>query len=622
MNKIGLVLLFFINILFSQKHSLPGNIEEFKEHANVIVLNENLLINIKSINAYQENYNLECLVLNETGFKQLTLEETYDKSKKINNIGVEIYNTKGVLFKKFSSNDFTDTSASDGVSIYSDNRVKSFQYVPTFYPFILKYNYQVNSKNTSFISSWVPIQNSNTAVLKSSYVVNNQSGLKLNFIEKNFDKFQVEKISNGYEMSNFKALKLEYLMDYDNEILKVNPYLEKINYEGFEFRCDSWKNFGIDYYANFLKDNIVLNDKTKLKIKEIVQPTDSKIDKIKKLYDYLQNSKRYVSIQVKEGGLCPMPIEDVEKYSYGDCKGLSNYMRALLNEVGIESYCAVLYGGTRKLIDEKDISFQGNHMILAIPFDNELMFVECTDLDAPLGYLGQFTSNRNAIVFKPNGAEIIETKKYDYLTNLEHNEITVLLNEDNSINATMNLQSFGINYDSAKKLANLNLDNLKNHYKEKYSHLNNLKIEKFKFNDDKQAQKFIETVEFTCSDYLSKDGENLIVTPNIFQRKSPVAKVRNRKFSFKINYGYSEKENIKIKIPVTYTIKNLPDNVNIKTKFGNYIINLKVVNDELIYEREFNFFDGNYMASEYEDFKQFTESISKLDNLKILLEKK
>ena len=54
-------------------------------------------------------------------------------------------------------------------------------------------------------------------------------------------------------------------------------------------------------------------------------------DKVKKIYQYMQNKTRYVNVSIGIGGWMPMSPEEVRKKGYGDCKGLTNYMKTMLN---------------------------------------------------------------------------------------------------------------------------------------------------------------------------------------------------------------------------------------------------------------------------------------------------
>ena len=43
----------------------------------------------------------------------------------------------------------------------------------------------------------------------------------------------------------------------------------------------------------------------------------------------MQNKTRYISVQVGIGGWEPIAAKQVDKVGYGDCKGLTNYTKAL-----------------------------------------------------------------------------------------------------------------------------------------------------------------------------------------------------------------------------------------------------------------------------------------------------
>jgi transglutaminase-like putative cysteine protease len=44
--------------------------------------------------------------------------------------------------------------------------------------------------------------------------------------------------------------------------------------------------------------------------------------KAKKIYQYLQNKTRYISVQIGIGGFQPVTAADVDRLGYGDCKGI------------------------------------------------------------------------------------------------------------------------------------------------------------------------------------------------------------------------------------------------------------------------------------------------------------
>ena len=112
---------------------------------------------------------------------------------------------------------------------------------------------------------------------------------------------------------------------------------------------DNWQTYGAWQYQ-------LLNGRDQIPptLKEELQKADSQncnthlIEKIAAVYQYLASTTRYVSIQLGIGGLQPIAAADVHRTGFGDCKGLSNYMRAMLTVIrnSIHLYCNQYYKQT------------------------------------------------------------------------------------------------------------------------------------------------------------------------------------------------------------------------------------------------------------------------------------
>ncbi len=616
-----------INFIFSQNIKIPIITPEQKENANTVKICENHIIEYKNFDKVNESNKFIVLVLNERGFNSIDLSENYNKSNKIKKLNVIMYNSSGEKIKSFNKSDFKDSSLFDDSSIFLDSRVLVLDYKPLSFPLIIEYECEKESVNTAFLNAWSPISNLHETILESKLEIIKNETCPLNFKVQKIDEYNIEKTETDksivYLAKNILAIKPEAYADYSREFPMVKMYLEKASLEGYELNMKSWNDFGKMYYDYFIKNNSTISEKTKIKLDNLISTNDTKLDKIKKIYKYVQDNTRYISVQVGIGGWKPMEVSDVEKYGYGDCKALSNYTRSLLKAYDIESYYTVIYGGDLKKFNQEIISMQGNHVIVSVPTDNNYIFLECTSQTNPFGYLSDFTSNRNALIIKPDGAEVVNTAYYKKEENTQttHSKVTIL--ENGSVKGSTKITSKGIQYNNVSGLENLNSKEKLDYYKNHFSHLNNLEISELKFSNDKGTISFEEQFNFETENYYEISLNSIILPLNVFNRFVNVPyKYRNKKFSFEIDYGFIDSDQIEIILPNNYVVKKLPESINIKEKFGEYNSKVMFENNVLVYKRELVMNEGLFSKEEYEAFRKFREQISKLDNLKILLEAK
>ena len=402
----------------------------------------------------------------------------------------------------------------------------------------------------------------------------------------------------------------------------VNSFALK-NVEG---KADNWLEFGKWRY-DFLKNgNDNLSEVVKQKALELVGDEKDPIKKAKIIYQFMQNKTRYISVQEGIGGWKPIPANQVDKVGYGDCKGLTNYTKALLDAVGVKSHYSVIWAGKEKRSVEKDFfGMQGNHVILNIPNEGKDIWLECTSQTIPFGFLGDFTDDRDVLVVTPEGGVIKRTTSYKDDVNLQTISGEIELSATGDVKAKLKRVSKGIQYDDKSYLDGYTDEELIKKYKSKvWSYNNNLEVNTHQLENDKENVVFTEDLELSIKNFASINENEYLFRVNIFNRESYVPKrYRNRELPLKIRRGYKDVDQFTIKIPETYKLEYLPENRELTTKFGTYKISFEKIDESsFLYKKEISIKEGIHPKEDYKKYRSFRRSIAKSENLRIALIKK
>ncbi|MCP2027940.1 transglutaminase-like putative cysteine protease [Flavobacterium sp. HSC-32F16] len=604
--------------------------DSLKENANAVVRLDQMDITIASQRSMNIKIQRIVTVLNQKGLEHIEAYLYYDKSVGVRNIEAVVYDIFGNEIKKIKRKDFKDQSAVSGSTLFSDNRVLFLDYTPISYPFTITYNSEVETSNTAFIPRWYFLGNYNVSIQKSILNVSFPNTLGFKKKEFQFSDFDIKKTIDtdtklNYTASNILARKAEdYSPSAGDLFPKVMMGLEKFHLEGFDGTATTWEAFGKWYGEKILSGTTTLPEETKAKIKALVGDEKDPIKKAKIIYDYVQKKSRYVNIAIGIGGWKPMLASDVDRLGYGDCKALSNYTRALLQVVDVPSYNTILYGDRYKTDIQSDfVSMQGNHMILAIPNGNNYIWLECTSQDDPFGYQGTFTDDRDVLVVKPEGGKIVRTTIYDDKGNSQHDKGTYTIDENGNFTGSISITSEGSQYSSKAMLENMQPTDKEAHYKKYWNNINNIKLGKINFTNDKEKVRFVEDVQLSAIEYGAVSGNKMMFVVDAFNQNSEnVIRIRNRKNPFEIQRGYLDTDEIEINLPAGFSIEFLPQNFELKGKFGEYKTEIiKKDNNKLLYKRSILVNKGKYSNKEYDEYRLFIEQVSRNDNTKIILTK-
>ncbi len=423
-----------------------------------------------------------------------------------------------------------------------------------------------------------------------------------------------------WKVSHLKAVKKEPLSPDDEQYLPVVRFApEKFSYYGHNGAFTNWNELGRWVYNDLLSKRTELPPETVLQMQEMVKGiTDNKL-KAKKIYEYMQQKTRYVSVQVGIGGLQPFPASDVDKLSYGDCKALVNYTQALLKAVNIDSWYCVVKSGSRKksfLPDFASID-QGDHVILCLPLKNDTTWLECTSKSIPFGYLGKFTDDRNVLACTPQGGKLLHTPRYTAADNRQICHADFVIDTLGKLDGHVQTTFEGTDYDEQEYFAEENhTDQVKD--VKKYYGIDNMEIENLEFKLDKKQQPVTrQDLSIKANGYAASNSGKLYFFANATNRmgNSNIPKeVRNRITDVYINRGYTDVDEVTYTIPGGYKLDNFPVNVKLSQPFGNYEASLQQQGNKLIYKRRLEIKDGTYKKDLYQAVVDFYSAVVEADN--------
>ncbi|QYA24195.1 DUF3857 domain-containing transglutaminase family protein [Gramella sp. MT6] len=599
-------------------------------NANAVIREHTTNIEIKDIDDVEISTNRVVTVLNEAGEAYIEAYENFDKGLSVQDQEALILDKDGNEIRIFKKRDFKTRSNFQGFVLFSDNQVSYLQYTPRNYPYTVKYSSRVRKENSIFLPDWRPLEGYKVSVERSVYKIVNNTQIPIRYSERNFDSLNVE-VNNSnfdlkYSVTDLMARSHEKLSP-SFEVLAphVRVALQKYFLEGIEGESSDWKDFGAWQYKHLVEGQGLLSEEIVRKVTSLTKDAVTDEEKARIIYKYVQENTRYIAVMLGIGGWKPYSALEVDRLGYGDCKGLTNYTRALLKSQGIEADYTIVYGGSKRDIDPDFTKMQGNHVILSIPQeDKEDIWLECTSQDAPFNYLGDFTDDRWALKLKPEGGEIVRTKKYSAEDNLQSTWANILIKENGGFKAHLERSSYGVPYGDIYLIELQKEEVQKNYYNENWSQFQNLSFDSINFINDKKKIEFKEDLYIKADRFCNLAGERLLVPLNFvsgFNMK--IDKDKNRKNKITIERGKTFKDNFKFELPSGFAVEAIPESQEIESDFGKMSLSISVEETEdrkyIAVERYLRIEEGEWSPEKFENFRKFINQIHKLNSQKAVI---
>ncbi len=158
---------------------------------------------------------------------------------------------------------------------------------------------------------------------------------------------------------------------------------------------------------------------------------ESKAEKVKAVYAYVQKNIRYVFAHLGRGGYEPHFPAETHDAKYGDCKDQTILTIALLNALGVEAYPALIQTPKSGRDDQAIVELFFDHMITYIPEQAGLpaTWLDTTGDRSLYPGISNYLAEQNALIVKPKrgiltrlSADTLNANRANLDLNLRRNE--------------------------------------------------------------------------------------------------------------------------------------------------------------------------------------------------------
>ncbi len=562
-------------------------------------------------------------VLDKEGDKFAGFGTSIQLNESIKSFSGEVFDAQGNSIRKIRRTDLQFTEEFNDLS----NDYRLYYYEPSApYPYTVKYECEVTIRNGILnYPGFFPMPDAHCAVQYASYSLTLPK--ELSFHSRNFNTaIQPQKAFDGksntytWEMRNLPAIHREpYSRDVDERSPRIYFSPHDFVYFDYEGCMDSWESYG-KWQWQLLDKRNVLPEALKAQVRDMTGKASTPLEKVRILYDYLAATTRYVSIQIGIGGFQPMTAEEVYKNKFGDCKGLTNYMQAMLSECGIDSYYTEIGVGDRHLLADFANPLFTNHAILQVPLGADTLWVECTAPELPLGYTLGSIAGRSALVYKNHTTEIVRVNSYADSLHLLDTEARLDLASDGSLKGRIQRSCHMDRYVSLARFPKLSPMHQVNQLSNSLN-IPTATVTGISYTEDKSPRpSSVISYEINAPQLGSKTGERRFI-PVTALRKNTLPRLGKsaRVLDIYIENGYADRDSIVLGYPQDILVEAIPAPVRFDTKYGSYQLSVLPQGNEVLIKRYFLLRSGTYPSSEYPEFKAFMDAVSKADNGMIIL---
>lgn len=594
----GLVALLTPTAVFAQKEDVYAQLRKKYSSENAVYVSrkEDAVIKIEN-NApviYSTTYE-ELLILTDEVAGYMDNEVYWQDFSSIKDLDARSLIPDGDKYKTLKVKDFTRSNEITEGEFYDDERAYKFSYpgLKNGAREILSYTEKITDPHLFgrfFFKSYVPTEEAEYSVtvpqgVKIRYKLFNVMDSMVTFTMRQNGKNTIYSwaVHNATKVKNEdNAPALAYYVPH------IIVLLDSYTVNGITNKVMSDTTALYNWFYGMVKDvNTSVSPELKKLVDSITAGATNNVEKVKRIFYWVQNNITYVAYEDSLGGFVPREASLVCSRRFGDCKDMASTLVEMIRAAGLEAYKTWI--GTRDI----PYSFQDipspmatNHMICTYIQDGRVYFLDATGKDAPFGFFTSMIQGKEAFVgmgpekFKILKVPVMDTDKNEFI------DSTSLTIDNAVIDGTGYLRARG--YD--KIITGERLLNYEN--KEKQDLLigllrkgnNKFRIDSTSIDNLKDRDKDLGICyKFEINDYLQKNDKDIYINMPLEKEYQNDLIQPDRKVPREFEFKNIDKNVNLLKIPQGYKVSYIPSNSSFSDPMFGFNINYKVKDNTLIY---------------------------------------
>lgn len=578
----------------------------------------------KSATGGEAQFRKTVTVLNAEGLEGATFIHVDGHFSKLKKFKGGISNSQGKQVVKLRRSDLKESTLSSGLT--SDSHTYYYECPPYSYPFSVTYEWTCDYSNGMLVyPDFYPQISYNQSVQNASYRLSVPGNVDVIYRSNRIGKTPEVTRHGEYKTYAWTGISLTASHPaYNGDARSVVGYIESeptvFECDGYEGRQDTWQNFGI-WKNKLLQGRDNLPEDEKQKIIAMTRDASSPVEKIRILYDYLARNTRYVSIQLGIGGWQPIDAATVCRTKFGDCKGLTNYMKAMLAVAGIPSVYTCISVEEKRLCPHLPGVHQLDHAILCVPLPADTLWLECTNAYLPFGYVHSDIAGHDAMLVDDNGGRLVRLPDYPDSCHRQSFHTRMQLDAQGNMTGVMTHRNAMRYYEKTLSLLSMN-------EKQRVRELGGMlqgnppRISSVHVTERKDS-----VPQLTCRFAVmgqcgTVNGNRMFLTVNPYRRRPSVSPVASHAYPLYLTEGSLLTDTLEVLLPAGYVPERIPKPVSLTQPFGTFVSNVTVRDGRLLVCQSMLVRKGTYPREMHALWNEFLNQAGKADREMIVLLRK